>query len=193
MENKNVKSGWATASLVFGIIALVLALLPLLSAWFLILSGLNWGIVPISVICGVVAIVKSQNLVKSIVGIVIGVFALCMPFIFAEQYVKSSVDSVGNMLETVDKLTDTDEDNNDNDDIDNDLDDINAATKAGKKAMEGMSEMLDVASEMSEDLEELEDEYSDEDYEDLEQSIETSKKAMKSASKMLDAMNDLME
>lgn len=193
MENKNVKGGWSTASLVLGIIAMVLALLPLLSAWLMFSTWLNWFIVPFSIICGVVAIVKSQNLVKSIAGMVIGVLAFCMPFILTEQYVKSTVKSAGNMFEAVDKMTDTDDFNNEDDDIENDLDDINAAVKTGKKAMDGMSEMLDAASEIAEDLEGLEDEYSEEDYEDLEQSVETSKKAMKSASKMLDAMNEMLE
>lgn len=201
MENKNVKGGWSTASLVLGIIAMVLALLPLLSAWLMFSTWLNWFIVPFSIICGVVAIVKSQNLVKSIAGMVIGVLAFCMPIILTEQYVKSSVKSVGNMFETVDKLTDSDDDGDRNSyddsdsdsDLENDLDDINAAAKTGKKAMNSMSKMLDAASDMAEDLEQLEDEYSDEDYEDLDQSIETSKKALKSALKMLDAMDDMLE
>ena len=105
MENKQkVGEGWCKASFVFGVLTMVFALLPLLSAWLMFLTAFNYLLAPIGVICGVVAIIKSQNLVKSIIGLVLCILALCMPLILAEDYLESSIDSVGNMLELFDSF-----------------------------------------------------------------------------------------
>lgn len=104
MENKKVNGGWSKASMVFGIISMILALLPLVSAWFMLLTAVNYLLAPIGIVCGVVAIVKSQNLVKSIIGLLLCVLALCTPMLLAEYYLASTADSVGNMMNTIDQL-----------------------------------------------------------------------------------------
>ena len=103
-NNQKVGGGWCKASMVFGVLTMVFALLPLLSAWFMFLTAFNYVLAPIGVICGIVAIVKSQNLVKSIIGLVLCILALCMPLILAEFYLESSIESVGNMLEMFDSF-----------------------------------------------------------------------------------------
>lgn len=101
MEKQNVGGGWSKASLVLGVISAVLALLPLVSAWFMLLIGINYLLVPIGIICGVVAIVKSQNLTKSVIGLVLCVLAILLPFIMAEMYVESSLETVGNSMDAI--------------------------------------------------------------------------------------------
>ena len=99
MENQNVKGGWCKASMVLGIISVVFALLPLVSAWFMFLTTVNYVLAPVGIICGVVALIKSQNLVKSIVGLVLCVVAICLPFLMAELYLESAAESVGNAMD----------------------------------------------------------------------------------------------
>ena len=55
-------------------------------------------------LCGVLAIVKSQNLVKSIVGVVLCVLALCTPWFLAEYYLESTLETAGNILNMVNNL-----------------------------------------------------------------------------------------
>lgn len=98
MENKK-NGGLCKASVVLGVIALVISLTPLLSAWFVFLSGFNYLLVPAGIICGVIALVKGQNTVKSIVGIVLSILAIALPLILAEYYLESAADSVGDMLD----------------------------------------------------------------------------------------------
>ena len=82
MENKKKSGGWCKASMVLGVITVIFALFPLVSAWFLFLTTFNYLLAPIGVLCGIVAIVKSQNSVKSIVGLLLCVLALCIPYFF---------------------------------------------------------------------------------------------------------------
>lgn len=98
MENKK-NGGLCKASLVLGVIAIVFALLPLLNVWFVFLSTINYLLVPASIICGAIALVKGQNTVKSIVGIVLSILAIALPLILAEYYLESAADSVGDMLD----------------------------------------------------------------------------------------------
>lgn len=113
MENKNVGGGWCKASVVLGVLAVVIALLPIVSGWFMLLTPLNWAIAPLGIICGVVAIIKSQDLKKSIIGLALSAFALAAPFVLAEQYVKSAAESAGNAIEAssglMDKMNDLQE------------------------------------------------------------------------------------
>ena len=104
MEEQKVNGGWSKASVVLGVIAMIFALLPLVSAWFMFLTFLNYFMVPIGVICGIVAIVKHQNLKKSIIGMVLCVLAIVMPFILAEYYLAGAAESVGNMLDAFDVM-----------------------------------------------------------------------------------------
>ena len=96
MENQNVvKKGWVKASLVCAIVAMVFALLPLLSAWFM----------PLSIVFGVIAIVKKQNLTKAIIAMAIAILAFLMPRILVEQYVKSAADTVSNTAGLVNDMS----------------------------------------------------------------------------------------
>ncbi|MBP3317940.1 MAG: hypothetical protein J6L01_05560 [Alistipes sp.] len=104
MEKQNVQMGWCKASMTLGVIATILSLLPLLSAWFMFLTTINYLLAPIGIICGVVAIVKSQNLTKSIIGLVLCVLALCIPFLLSDYYLESAADSVDNMLDLMDNF-----------------------------------------------------------------------------------------
>ena len=156
-KNENVGSGWFKASIVLGVIAVIIALLPLLSAWLMFLTFVNYLVVPIGVICGVVAIVQSQNLAKSIIGIILCVLGLLLPFVLAERYIVSSIESVGsvleqsakktsglfedfeNTLEDIEDLDDSDEETDD--DFDKELEDAEKALDAASgmlKAMEGL-------------------------------------------------------
>ena len=100
MENKK-NDGLCKASMVLGVIAMVFALLPLLSAWLVFLSTINYLLVTIGISCGIVALVKGQNTVKSIIGIVLSALAIILPFVLAEYYLASAADSVGNMLDMI--------------------------------------------------------------------------------------------
>ena len=100
MENKK-NEGLCKASMVLGVIAMVFALLPLLSAWLVFLSSINYLLVPAGVICGIIALVKGQNTVKSIIGIVLSALAIILPFVLAEYYLASAADSVGDMLDMI--------------------------------------------------------------------------------------------
>lgn len=102
MENQNVKGGWSKATLVFGIIAMVMVILPLISGWFVFLMPVNWCIIiPAGVICAIVALIKKQNLVKTIVGVALCVLAWFMPDMLVEQYAESLAGSVQNAVEGV--------------------------------------------------------------------------------------------
>ena len=98
MENEKKCGGCCKASMVFGVITMIFALMPLLNAWFMFLTGLNYVLASIGILCGVLAIVKSQNLVKSIVGVVLCVLALCTPWFLAEYYLESTLETAGNIL-----------------------------------------------------------------------------------------------
>jgi hypothetical protein len=100
MENKkNENFGLCKASIVLGVVAIVFSLTPLVSVWLMFLSSLNYLLVPAGIICGVIALVKGQDNIKSIIGIVLNVVAITLPFILAEYYLSSAADSVGNMLD----------------------------------------------------------------------------------------------
>ena len=99
-----MNEGWCKASMVFGVISMILALLPLLSAWFMMLTFINYLIAPLGVICSIVAIVKSQNMTKSIIGLVLCVLALCLPWILTDLYMESAADSIGNAVDMLESF-----------------------------------------------------------------------------------------
>lgn len=107
MENQTVvKKGWVKASMVFAIIALVFALLPLVSAWFMFFTVFNFFIAPLSIIFGVIAILKKQNLTKSIIAMAIAIVALFTPRILVEQYAKSAEESAENLFSAAGSVMD---------------------------------------------------------------------------------------
>ena len=98
MEDQKKKGGWCKASVVLGVISIIFALLPLVSAWFMFLAALNYVLVPVGIICGIVAIAKSYNVVRSVVGLVLCILALCIPIFLAQYYLESAADSVSNLF-----------------------------------------------------------------------------------------------
>ncbi len=82
MEEK-VKGGLGKASYVLGIIAVIFALLPVLSPWFLVISWLVYVVAIVGAILGVIAIVKKQQ--KAILGT-----ALCVVSVVAFMLIVSS-------------------------------------------------------------------------------------------------------
>ena len=101
MEKQSKNRGCSHASMTLGIMSMVFALLPLLSAWFMFLTFINYLLAPIGTICGIVGIVKSQNLTKSVIGLVLCVLAICTPFILGEYYMESAADSLENLLDVI--------------------------------------------------------------------------------------------
>lgn len=87
----------ASASMIMSFIALGLNLLPLASAWFMMISWISWILVVLSIVFGVIAITKGQN-VKAYVGVAVAILAAVLPFALAEYYVQSTIDSVGNIM-----------------------------------------------------------------------------------------------
>ena len=104
-EKKN--GGWCKATMVLGIITFVFALLPLLSAWLLFLTPFNWILAPIGIVCGIVSIVKSQNMSKSVIGLVLCVLALLAPILFAESYATSAIKTTVNTVDAVNYIMET--------------------------------------------------------------------------------------
>ena len=104
MEKQKTNDGWSKATMVLGIISVIFAILPLISAWFMFLTAINYLLSPIGIICGVIAIIKSQNVTKSIVGLVLCILAICAPLFLAEYYLDSTVDSVSNILDIIEEF-----------------------------------------------------------------------------------------
>lgn len=73
---EKVKGGFGKSTFVLGIIAVIMALLPLLSAWFLLINWLLWIVAIVGVVLGVVGIVKNQQ--KAIVGTALNVLAVIL-------------------------------------------------------------------------------------------------------------------
>lgn len=104
MEEKK-DGGLCKAAFVLGIISIVFALLPLLSAWFMFLTAINYILTPVGLICGIIALVKSQNTTKSVIGIVLCVLAFFAPILLAEYYLASAVETTVNVLDSVGDIT----------------------------------------------------------------------------------------
>lgn len=103
-NNKNVSQGLCKTCMTLGVIAVIVALLPLLSGWLLLVSYVNWLLVPIGILCGIIALVKSQNTTKCVIGILLNVLAVILPVILAEQYLGSALDSAGNAFEMIEEI-----------------------------------------------------------------------------------------
>lgn len=93
------------ASIVLGILALIVSILPLASGWFLIISWLVWIFGPLSIILGIIGLVKKQS--NSLIGIILSICAVIMPLVFAEKYIENSVETAGDAINGVMELTDT--------------------------------------------------------------------------------------
>ncbi|MBQ4291128.1 MAG: hypothetical protein II752_00115 [Muribaculaceae bacterium] len=125
-----------TASIVLGIIALVLAILPFISAWWLLLSWLVWILAILGIVFGVVALVKKQD--KGI-GLAINVVAIVLYFFSAKAAATEAANALasgeGNaLIEELNKATE---------DLDKaaiNLDDAAAATEEAAAAEEAAAE-----------------------------------------------------
>lgn len=104
-QNVTPKQRMAKASMWCGIIAAVLGIAPLLSGWFLMLVWLVWILAILAIIFGIIALIKKQPMIKAIIGIVLAIFGVLCPYLFAEAFASNAVDSTVNMLNTVNDLT----------------------------------------------------------------------------------------
>lgn len=105
MEQKsNANQGLCKTCMTLGVIAVIVALLPLLSGWLMFVSLINWLLVPIGILCGIIGLVKSQNTTKCIIGILLNVLAVVLPIVLAEQYMGSALDSAGNAFEFLEEI-----------------------------------------------------------------------------------------
>jgi hypothetical protein len=72
--SEKVKGGLGKAAFVMGIISVILALLPMFSAFFLLINWLVFVTAAVGIILGVLAITKNQQ--KAIVGTALNVIAI---------------------------------------------------------------------------------------------------------------------
>lgn len=71
------KSGLVTTSNVFGILGIVIALLPLVNPWFLLLSWLAYVLGVIGLILAIIALVKRYK--WSVIAFIINVCLIIVP------------------------------------------------------------------------------------------------------------------
>lgn len=90
-------------SIILGVFALIISLLPLLNGWFLLISWMVWLFATLSLILGIVAIAKKQK--NGIVGIVLSVCSVATPFVFAGQYLENSAESSLDAVEGIINFT----------------------------------------------------------------------------------------
>lgn len=89
--------------MVLGVISLILALLPLVSGWFLMISWLIYILAPLGLIFGIIAIVKKQP--KAVVATIVCAVALLLPLLLDKTYEDAAMKSVDNALSfTVDAM-----------------------------------------------------------------------------------------
>lgn len=105
-QNPSNGCGMAKASIVLGIVSLCLNLLPLISAWFLMISWISWICIILAIVFGIIGIVKGAKK-PAIIGLVITLVAILFPVIFANLYVDSAMESTVNALETLDSALDS--------------------------------------------------------------------------------------
>jgi len=99
MSNEKKGTGMATASLVLGIIAVVLGLLPLLSGWFLVLFWAVWILAILAIVFGIIALCKKQSVVKPVIGMLLSILGCAAPSIFADAYADNAKEMVRDAYE----------------------------------------------------------------------------------------------
>jgi hypothetical protein len=100
METKKTP-GLVKATLILGILSLVVVLLPLMSAWFWLIWWMRWVFAVPAVICGVLAITKKYDLKKVIIGLAGVVLAFILPSMMKEAYAKAAVETAKNTASAV--------------------------------------------------------------------------------------------
>ena len=73
-ERQKANSGLSTTSLVLGIISIVISIIPVVNYLINLLA-------PIGLICGIIAIIQSQSLTKSIIGIILCLVSVVAPIV----------------------------------------------------------------------------------------------------------------
>ena len=73
-ERQKANSGLSTTSLVMGIISIVISIIP-------VVNYLIYLLAPIGLICGIIAIIQSQSLTKSIIGIILCLVSVVAPIV----------------------------------------------------------------------------------------------------------------
>lgn len=87
-ERQNANSGLSTAALVLGIISIVISIIP-------IVNYLIYLLAPIGLICGIIALIQSQSVAKSIIGILLCLISIVAPIIlggFIIEYLLDMLD-----------------------------------------------------------------------------------------------------
>jgi hypothetical protein len=98
METPKTSTGLAKAGKVLGIIGLILALLPLLSGWFLLLTWLSYVLGAIGLVLAIIAFVKKQN--GAIIGIVLCAASIVLPICLKNTYAEKAAESAANAIES---------------------------------------------------------------------------------------------
>ena len=101
-QNESNVAGLAKASVVLAIVSLCLNLLPLVSAWFLMLGWVSWICTVLAIIFGIIGVVKGSMKI-SIIGLAIALIAILFPIVLSNLYIESAVESTANTLETIDR------------------------------------------------------------------------------------------
>ena len=73
-ERQKANSGLSTTALVLGIISIVISIIP-------IVNYLTYLLAPIGLICGIIALVQSQSVAKSVIGIILCLLSVLAPII----------------------------------------------------------------------------------------------------------------
>lgn len=106
----------AKLSIFLGVLALIVSLLPLAHCWFLAISWLYWGFGALSVIFGIIGLIKKKK--SALFGIVLSICAGLAPVVFAEQYavkaVEAASDAVGGVMKLTEGIMDMTQEDSDN-------------------------------------------------------------------------------
>lgn len=87
-ERKKTGSGLSTASLVLGIISIVISIIPFV-------NYLTYLLAPIGLVCGIIALVKSQSVAKSVIGVILCLLSVLAPIVlggFIIEYLLEMLD-----------------------------------------------------------------------------------------------------
>lgn len=87
-ERQKANSGLSTTALVLGIISIVISIIP-------IVNYLIYLLAPIGLICGIIALIQSQSVAKSIIGILLCLISIVAPIIlggFIIEYLLDMLD-----------------------------------------------------------------------------------------------------
>ena len=93
----------AKSSVILGILALIVSLLPLAHCWFFAISWLYWILGSLSIIFGIIGLIKKKK--SALFGIIFSVCAGLAPIVFAEQYAAKALEAATDVVNGAAKLT----------------------------------------------------------------------------------------